>query len=103
MHIVSVIVYNLTSESKTSAASKSPVKKGPGPKGTAPRSKTKSRTSAAVTGEGTDSAQEERLCPVDGCNSLGHLGGRLERHYTREACPVFHNKTVQECKVLFKF
>jgi hypothetical protein len=42
---------------------------------------------------------EERCCPLDGCDSVGHLGGRAEKHFTIEACPKYHNKTAQECKV----
>jgi hypothetical protein len=30
---------------------------------------------------------------------MGHLGGRAEKHFTIEACPKYHNKTAQECKV----
>ena len=41
---------------------------------------------------------EERKCPVSGCDSSGHLGGRLDRHFLVEACPVYHNMTRKECK-----
>ena len=40
---------------------------------------------------------ENRRCPVPGCDSSGHLSGRLGRHFTAEACPVFHNTTPAAC------
>lgn len=42
---------------------------------------------------------EKRKCPVEGCDSSGHLGGLYERHFSVEACPVFHNVTKDETKV----
>jgi len=42
---------------------------------------------------------EERLCPVDGCDSSGHLGGSSDTHFTIEACPLYHNLTPKQCKV----
>jgi len=41
---------------------------------------------------------ENRKCPVPGCDSLGHLSGKLDRHFTHDACPVYHNTTAQACK-----
>ena len=41
---------------------------------------------------------ENRKCPVPGCDSQGHLSGRLERHFTHDACPLYHNTTAQACK-----
>jgi len=44
---------------------------------------------------------EERKCPTPGCDSSGHLsgsGGKLDRHFTQEACPMFHNMTGKECR-----
>ena len=40
---------------------------------------------------------ENRRCPVPGCDSSGHLSGRQGRHFTAEACPVFHNTTPAAC------
>ena len=42
---------------------------------------------------------EKRKCPVEGCDSSGHLGGLYEKHFSVEACPVFHNLTKDESKV----
>ncbi|XP_013196679.2 histone acetyltransferase KAT7 [Amyelois transitella] len=39
----------------------------------------------------------ERCCPVRGCDSLGHLGGKAPRHFTWDACPVYHNVTATWC------
>jgi hypothetical protein len=43
---------------------------------------------------------EERLCPVNGCDSLGHLNGLYERHFTSEACPMYHRLTIKQCQVI---
>lgn len=91
----------VSTESKTSAsaASKSPVKKAAGPKGPCPR-KTKGRSGAANSDASQTPALEERRCPLDGCDSMGHLGGRADKHFTIDACPKYHNKMSQECKVI---
>lgn len=45
---------------------------------------------------------EERLCPLEGCDSNGHLNGKLDKHFTIDACPVYHNLTIKQCKVSFR-
>nr|CAB3257901.1 ZF(C2HC)-2 zinc finger protein [Phallusia mammillata] len=37
-------------------------------------------------------------CPINGCDSRGHLLGRFERHFTPSTCPIFHNLTPERCK-----
>ncbi|XP_050668624.1 histone acetyltransferase KAT7 [Leptidea sinapis] len=39
----------------------------------------------------------ERQCPVRGCDSTGHLGGKAEKHFTFDACPMYHNVTSAWC------
>lgn len=39
----------------------------------------------------------ERRCPVRGCDSTGHLGGKAGRHFTWDACPVYHNVSGAWC------
>ncbi|XP_049868186.1 histone acetyltransferase KAT7 [Pectinophora gossypiella] len=39
----------------------------------------------------------ERRCPVRGCDSQGHLGGKAARHFTWDACPLYHNVTAAWC------
>ncbi|XP_068632439.1 histone acetyltransferase KAT7 isoform X2 [Battus philenor] len=39
----------------------------------------------------------ERCCPVRGCDSSGHLGGKASRHFTWDACPMYHNVTAAWC------
>ncbi|CAK1540743.1 unnamed protein product [Leptosia nina] len=39
----------------------------------------------------------ERRCPVRGCDSSGHLGGKAEKHFTYDACPIYHNVTGAWC------
>ncbi|CAG2068053.1 unnamed protein product, partial [Timema podura] len=85
-------------ESKRSS-SKSPVKKvNPGPKGPSQR-KGKNRGGGGINDLSQVPIVEERRCPIDGCDSQGHLGGRLDKHFTIEACPLYHNMSIQECKV----
>jgi len=45
---------------------------------------------------------ENRKCPVPGCDSQGHLSGKLERHFTHDACPTFHNTTAKACRDMVK-
>lgn len=44
-------------------------------------------------------SEEDRKCPVENCDSSGHLSGKFDNHFTKEACPVYHNLTAQQCKV----
>lgn len=81
-------------ESKTSKQSG---KKLTGPKGPISRNKN-SKGLPSKTAVIHCDIIEERKCPLDGCNSLGHLGGQYDKHFTIDACPKFHNKTVEECK-----
>ncbi|XP_034749538.1 histone acetyltransferase KAT7-like isoform X2 [Etheostoma cragini] len=37
-------------------------------------------------------------CPTPGCNSLGHLTGRHERHFSISGCPLYHNLSADDCK-----
>uniref|UniRef100_A0AAV2KIB9 Histone acetyltransferase n=1 Tax=Knipowitschia caucasica TaxID=637954 RepID=A0AAV2KIB9_KNICA len=37
-------------------------------------------------------------CPTPGCNSLGHLTGRHERHFSISGCPLYHNLSSDESK-----
>uniref|UniRef100_A0A2K6Q3H3 Histone acetyltransferase n=1 Tax=Rhinopithecus roxellana TaxID=61622 RepID=A0A2K6Q3H3_RHIRO len=39
-------------------------------------------------------------CPTPGCNSLGHLTGKHERHFSISGCPLYHNLSADECKVI---
>ncbi|XP_061432452.1 histone acetyltransferase KAT7-like isoform X2 [Lethenteron reissneri] len=38
-------------------------------------------------------------CPTPGCDSLGHLAGKSERHFSTVACPLYHNMTAEECRL----
>lgn len=42
---------------------------------------------------------EERRCPIDGCDSNGHLAGNLAKHFTPEACPLWHGVTLAETRL----
>uniref|UniRef100_A0A1B0CTL8 Putative histone acetyltransferase kat7 isoform x1 n=1 Tax=Lutzomyia longipalpis TaxID=7200 RepID=A0A1B0CTL8_LUTLO len=83
-------------------SSKSPVKKAPvvSSKGKA-KNTTKRQDTAKVNSNTTPPAQIERKCPFEGCDSSGHLGGQYEKHFTIEACPLYHNMTPAEAKLAF--
>ncbi|XP_039498323.1 histone acetyltransferase KAT7 isoform X1 [Drosophila santomea] len=42
--------------------------------------------------------QTEKKCPIEGCDSSGHLSGNLDKHFLPEACPIYHNMSASECK-----
>lgn len=42
--------------------------------------------------------EEKRVCPFEDCDSIGHLGGVEDSHFTVEACPKYHNMTVTDTK-----
>lgn len=48
----------------------------------------------------TTPSVEERKCPMAGCDSSGHLNGVNERHLCLQACPIYHNLTMDECTTL---
>lgn len=84
-------------EGKT-GLSKNPVKKVLNSK--APPRKTKGKGLPAPHSETGAKIipEEDRKCPYEGCDSKGHLSGMYEKHYIIEACPLYHNKTPEECK-----
>ncbi|XP_043487784.1 histone acetyltransferase KAT7 isoform X4 [Polistes fuscatus] len=46
---------------------------------------------------------KERECPLAACcDSRGHLSGKLDTHFTLEACPLYHNTTPQNCIEFYK-
>uniref|UniRef100_A0A182TJ70 Histone acetyltransferase n=1 Tax=Anopheles melas TaxID=34690 RepID=A0A182TJ70_9DIPT len=90
------------------SASKSPAKKAP----TVPsKGKAKNNIANALASKRTgdkplakelpiEEAPVERRCPLERCDSLGHMGGQFEKHFTLEACPLYHNMTVDQTKQL---
>jgi len=42
--------------------------------------------------------QTEKKCPIEGCDSSGHLSGNLDKHFLSDACPIYHNMSASECK-----
>lgn len=75
--------------------SKSPVKRT---KGKANNSKINSKLNSSVPKTKSLPVVEERKCPVEGCDSMGHLGGHSEKHFTQEACPLYHNVSLDDTK-----
>ncbi|XP_034242523.1 histone acetyltransferase KAT7 [Thrips palmi] len=93
----------LGSDSDSDADSKSIISKNPVKKtmnSKAPPRKAKGKGMGAPHSETGAKIipEEERKCPYEGCDSKGHLSGNYEKHYIIEACPLYHNKTPQECK-----
>lgn len=103
-----------TAESKRST-SKSPVKRA-GPSTGARHSSAANRTTQSTGGGSNTVANrigqnsynrtrttKERECPLAACcDSRGHLSGKLDTHFTLEACPLYHNTTPQNCIEFYK-
>ncbi|KAH0945531.1 hypothetical protein HN011_006842, partial [Eciton burchellii] len=103
-----------TAESKRST-SKSPVKRA-GPSAAARQSSGAGRSTqnsgfasnntANRTGQAPYNRArptKERECPLAAsCDSRGHLSGKLDSHFTLEACPLYHNTTSQACVEFYK-
>ncbi|XP_078037646.1 lysine acetyltransferase chameau isoform X2 [Augochlora pura] len=100
-------------ESKRSA-SKSPVKRA-GPSTQArhasgtnrpPQNSGSNNATGGRSGQGSYArarVTKERECPLTpACDSRGHLSGKLESHFTLEACPLYHNTTPQACVEFYK-
>uniref|UniRef100_A0A182YFV4 Histone acetyltransferase n=1 Tax=Anopheles stephensi TaxID=30069 RepID=A0A182YFV4_ANOST len=47
-----------------------------------------------------EEAPVERRCPLEKCDSMGHMGGQFEKHFTLEACPMYHNMSTDQTKQL---
>lgn len=88
------MVNKIYSGTRTSA-SKSPAKKV-GPKG--PPCLRKPKSGLGEYNQHIE-FEERSSCPFSGCDSIGHLSGKYEKHYILEACPRYHNMTPQQCKV----
>lgn len=87
-----------TDESQKRSLTKSPVKKIPSlipTKGKAKHKKIEQKHNLNLS---KDSQPEEKRCPMEGCNSNGHLSGKYDTHFTLEACPTYHNVTIVETK-----
>ncbi|XP_059613142.1 histone acetyltransferase KAT7 isoform X2 [Phlebotomus argentipes] len=82
-------------------SSKSPVKKAPVSSKGKTKNTTKRQDTVKVNNNTTPPAPMERKCPFEGCDSAGHLGGQFDKHFTIEACPLYHNLTVAEAKLAY--
>lgn len=87
-----------TDDSTKRSTTKSPVKKVPSLIPTKGKSKHKKIEQKHNLNLSKDSQPEEKGCPFEGCNSNGHLSGKYDKHFTLEACPIFHNLTIAETK-----
>ncbi|XP_073978907.1 lysine acetyltransferase chameau isoform X2 [Rhodnius prolixus] len=94
-HVISRIGSDSDSDTGTrTSASKSPAKKV-GPKG--PPCLRKPKSGLGEYNQHIE-FEERSSCPFSGCDSIGHLSGKYEKHYILEACPRYHNMTPQQCK-----
>ncbi|XP_035910729.1 histone acetyltransferase KAT7 [Anopheles stephensi] len=93
-------------ESVKNSASKSPAKKAPSvpSKGKAKNSIANSLSSKRANDKPKEllieEAPVERRCPLEKCDSMGHMGGQFEKHFTLEACPMYHNMSTDQTKQL---
>ncbi|KAL3269926.1 hypothetical protein HHI36_008983 [Cryptolaemus montrouzieri] len=96
-HVLGKNVFSDTdsdTESTKRSSSRSPVKKAP----VSTKGKAKNKRGDAKNRASDILIKEERKCPLEGCNSLGHLSGKSDKHFTLEACPSYHNMTPAQCK-----
>lgn len=97
-HVLGKNVYSDSdsdTESTKRSSSHSPVKKAP----SSTKGKAKKKLENVENkSKGNDILIEERTCPLDGCNSTGHISGKIPKHFTLEACPIYHNMTPNQCK-----
>ncbi|XP_066156595.1 histone acetyltransferase KAT7 [Euwallacea fornicatus] len=82
-------------ESTKRSLSRSPVKRVP----TATKGKSKNNKKADPKSKRNEVIIVERTCPLEGCDSVGHLSGKFDKHFVLEACPNYHNTTIPKCKV----
>lgn len=83
------------------STTKSPVKKTPSLVPTKGKSKHRKIEQKLNLDLSKDSQPEDKGCPLEGCNSMGHLSGKNDKHFTIEACPMYHNLTIAETKQNF--
>lgn len=98
-HVLGKNVYTDTdsdTESTKRSLSRSPVKRG----AITTKGKTKNNKRPEIKPRSNEIVLEERKCPVEGCNSVGHLSGKYDTHFTVDACPEYHNFTSVQCKDL---
>lgn len=81
------------------STTKSPAKKIPSLIPTKGKSKHKKIEQKHNLNLSKESEPEEKGCPLEGCNSMGHLSGKTDKHFTIEACPMFHNATIADTKL----
>lgn len=98
-HVLGKNVYSDTdsdTESTKRSLSPSPVKKS----STATKGKAKNnKKNDSKNKNACLLIEEERKCPMDGCNGFGHLSGKFDKHFTLEACPAYHNISIEKCKM----
>ncbi|CAG9865209.1 unnamed protein product [Phyllotreta striolata] len=98
-HVLGKNVYSDTdsdTESTKRSLSRSPAKKS---HAASAKGKTKKRNEGRKkTNE--SQLEEERSCPLENCDSRGHVSGKYDKHFTLEACPAYHNLAIDECKRL---
>lgn len=81
------------------STTKSPVKKVPSLIPTKGKSKHKKIEQKHNLNLSKESEPEEKGCPLEVCNSMGHLSGKTDKHFTIEACPMFHNVSIPDTKL----
>lgn len=90
---------NSRTSQKPSTGNGSPQKRSALPATAAAVAAAAAAAATAATSAAAAAVAEERRCPIDGCDSSGHLAGRLAKHFTPEACPLWHGVTLAETRV----
>ncbi|GFS91230.1 hypothetical protein TNCV_577331 [Trichonephila clavipes] len=84
---------DLTSDSASDTQGSSKTKSSRGPKKRG-RGRCKSES---IANEVELKDEQELKCPVPNCDSLGHLSGKYESHFSIVTCPLYHNTTAYDC------
>lgn len=96
-HVLGKSVYTDTdsdTESTKRSLSRSPVKRG----AVTTKGKAKNNKRNEIKPRSNEITLEERKCPLENCNSSGHLNGKNDQHFTIDACPLYHNTAMAQCK-----
>ncbi|KAF8794510.1 histone acetyltransferase KAT7-like [Argiope bruennichi] len=89
---------DFTSDSASDTQSSTHTKRTRGPK---KRGRARGKSESA-NNEIEAKENKELKCPVPSCNSMGHLSGKFDTHFTVATCPIYHNTTAAECEARYK-
>lgn len=90
---------NSRANQKPAAGAGSPQKRSAMPTTAVAAAAAAAAAAATAATSAAAAVAEERRCPIDGCDSNGHLAGHLAKHFTPEACPLWHGVTLADTRL----